>query len=154
MKKPTLRGVNPWFFIFRSMDNHATICDAVHPGLTLTNLRISSRKRRNRASFCAPLAILINSRWRYMRQDRGSPGGPIQQSNQWEGDFPAWLGQLLGVWTRSWLRCLVSQGAMHTMDTEFDSGFDITISLSHLNRLIIQLKTGKIFLFVAFPNTS
>ena len=119
------------------MDNHATICDAVHPGLTLTKLRISSRKRRSRASFCAPLAILLNGHWRYMRQDRGPPGGPIQQSNQWKVDFPAWLGQLLGIWARSGLGGLVGQGTMHTMDTELDSGFDITISLSHLYRLVV-----------------
>ena len=133
MKNPILRGVSPWFFIFRSMDSHATICEAVQPGLNFTKLRISSFRRRSLASFCVPLAMVCTCHRWYLRKVRGNPGGPTQNPlQQWQHNFPTWLCQFLGVGARTWLRCLVSQCSMHPMYTEFDTCFNQAISFGQL----------------------
>lgn len=59
MKKPTLRGVNPWFRIARSFDKFATIDWAEHPGFAPTKLSISVFNRSNRACFCEPFPSLL-----------------------------------------------------------------------------------------------
>ena len=133
MKNPIFRGVNPWFFIFRSMDNHATICDAVQPGLTLTKLRISSRSRRSLASFCDPLAMVSRCLRRYMRKYMGTPGGPNSElSLQRQHDLPTGFGEFLRFRARSSVLGLVRQCTMHPMNTEFDASFNHAVSLSQL----------------------
>lgn len=58
MKNPILRGVNPWFLIFLSIESDAAIVCAEQPGFAYTKRLTSSTSLFNRAFFWAPLPIV------------------------------------------------------------------------------------------------